>query len=219
MLKIGHRGAKGHRAENTLASFQKAINLGCDGIEFDVQTCKTGEIVVIHDATIDRTTAGTGFVKDLRLSELKKYGIVTFEEVLDLVNNQFLVNIELKSDVCVEKVIKIINYYIQEKQWNFENFLISSFNWDDLLKVSASHNKLRIGILTENNIEKAFEFAKKSTAFAINPYFKLVTAKNVSMLHQNSFKIIVWTVNEPVDIIKMKALKIDGIISDFPDRL
>ena len=69
ILKIGHRGAKGYVAENTMASFQKAIELGVDGLELDVHLCRSGEVVVIHDATIDRTTVGKGFVKDFLAKE------------------------------------------------------------------------------------------------------------------------------------------------------
>ena len=87
MLKIGHRGAKGYVAENTLASFQKAIDLQVDGIELDVHVSRDGEIMVIHDETIDRTTSAKGFVKNLSSNELQFYGIPTLLEVLDLINN------------------------------------------------------------------------------------------------------------------------------------
>ena len=76
MLKIGHRGAKGLEPENTLISFQKAIEIGVDGIELDVRLTSDGELVVIHDETIDRTTNGTGFVNQFSLSEIKKFRIL-----------------------------------------------------------------------------------------------------------------------------------------------
>lgn len=220
MLKIGHRGAKGYVAENTLASFQKAIDLGCDGIELDVQCCKSGKIVVIHDFTIDRTTLGTGFVKDLTLAELKKYKIPTLEDVLDLINNHLIVNIELKSNDCVEKVMKIINQYIEFKNWSPTNFLISSFDWDNLDKITQyNHYEVKTGVITENSIEKALRFAKIINAFAIIPNYKLLNQESVTLLKENGFKIFTWTVNEIADIEKMKSLNVDGIISDFLDRI
>ena len=219
MLKIGHRGAKGYVAENTLASFQKAINLGCNGIEFDVQICLTGEIVVIHDATIDRTTIGSGAVKDLPLSELQKHGIPTLEQVLDLVNNYFLVNIELKSNDCVEKVLQIVSLYIKEKNWTIDNFLISSFNWTDLEKIFDLNSAIKTAVLTEKSIESAINFGKKIKAFAINPYYKLLNAENVILCQQQGFKIYTWTVNDFLDIEQIKLLQVDGIISDFVDRI
>ena len=86
MHKIGHRGAKGYVAENTLASFQKALDFDVDGIELDVYLCKSGEVVVIHDDTIDRTTSGKGFVKSFTAKELAVFGIPTLEAVFELIN-------------------------------------------------------------------------------------------------------------------------------------
>ena len=220
MFKIGHRGAKGYVAENTLASFQKAIDLGCDGIELDVHCCKSGEIVVIHDYTIDRTTFGTGFVKNLTLTELKKYEIPTLEEVLNLIDNHILVDIELKSNDCVKKVMKIINHYIEFKNWSPINFLISSFDWNNLSEITLyNYYNINIAVITEKSIEKTLEIAKKIKVFAIIPNYKLLNQENVTLLKENGFKIYTWTVNEIADIEKMKKLNVDGIISDFLDRI
>ena len=219
MLKIGHRGAKGYVAENTLASFQKAIDLQVDGIELDVHVSRDGEIMVIHDETIDRTTSGKGFVKNLSSNELQFYGIPTLREVLDLINNNLLVNIELKSDNSVEKVIEIINFYCSEKNWNINNFIISSFNWEFLLKVKSLHKNIKIGVLTEDNIESAIDFAVANQAFSINPYFKLLNSENVELIHKEKIQIHTWTVNSLEDLTFVKKLKVDAIISDFPDRI
>ena len=219
MLKIGHRGAKGYVAENTLASFQKAIDLQVDGIELDVHVSRDGEIMVIHDETIDRTTSGKGFVKNLSSNELQFYGIPTLREVLDLINNNLLVNIELKSDNSVEKVVEIINFYCSEKNWNINNFIISSFNWEFLLKVKSLHKNIKIGVLTENNIESAIDFAVANQAFSINPYFKLLNSENVELMHKEKIQIHTWTVNSLEDLTFVKKLKVDAIISDFPDRI
>ena len=219
MLKIGHRGAKGYVAENTLASFQKAIDLRVDGIELDVHVSRDGEIMVIHDETIDRTTSGNGFVKNLSLNELQFYGIPTLREVLDLINNNLLVNIELKSDHSVEKVIEIINFYCSEKNWNINNFIISSFNWEFLETAKSLNKYIKIGVLTENNIESAIDFAVANQAFSINPYFKLLNSENVELIHKEKIQIHTWTVNSLEDLTFVKKLKVDAIISDFPDRI
>ena len=93
ILKIGHRGAKGHVVENTLASIQKALDFGVHGIEIDVHLCKSGELVVFHDFTLDRITNGSGEISAFTLSELKqfkiedKFEIPTLEEVLNIINN------------------------------------------------------------------------------------------------------------------------------------
>jgi glycerophosphoryl diester phosphodiesterase len=219
MLKIGHRGVKGYEPENTLASFQKAIDLDCDAIELDVHLSLDGEIVVIHDETIDRTTTGKGFVNQLTLKDLQKYNIPTLDEVLEISNHNFLINIELKSYETVEKVLEIIENHISEKHWKYENFLVSSFDWNALQQLRFLNDKIQIGVLTEDNLETAFAFAKFIKAATLNPYFKLLNLEKVSKIQEKGIKIYVWTVNELEDIQKMKALKVDGIISDFPDRI
>ena len=219
MLKIGHRGAKGHVAENTLASFQKAIELKVDGIELDVHLSSDAEIMVIHDETIDRTTTGKGFVKNFTSVELKQFGIPTLTEVLDLLNNNFFVNIELKSTDSIEKVMNLIEKYISENNLTYENFIISSFLWDNLEVVSQRNNQIKLGVLTEDSIEMALAFAKEIKAFSINPYFKLLNQENVKLMHNEGFQIHTWTVNSLEDITFVKSLPVEGIISDFPDKI
>src|SRR5688572_11377286 len=125
ILNIGHRGAKGHLPENTLASFQKAIDLGVDGIELDVHLSKDGEILVIHDETIDRTTNGKAIVKQHSLDVLKTYRIdhqfeiPTLAEVFDLVNRKCLVNVELKVGETAKPVVDLIEKYVLEKGWEY----------------------------------------------------------------------------------------------------
>ncbi len=102
VLRIGHRGAAGHAPENTLDSFRKAVELECDMTELDVHVCASGEVVVIHDETLDRTTDGKGQVSDHKLSELKQLDagngeeIPTLAEVLMLLKDKVMLNIELK---------------------------------------------------------------------------------------------------------------------------
>ena len=225
MLKIGHRGAKGHVAENTLASFQKAIDLGVDAIELDVHCCATGEIVVIHDDTIDRTTTGTGLVSKLSLSQLKNVSIdvlhfiPTLQEVLDFISGRCLVNIELKGKNTAEKTMQILDTYINEKNWKHEQFLVSSFDWLALEQVHKHNQFMPIGVLTLTDIELAIGFAKFCKAKAIHPYFHLLTAENVAQMKAENLNIYPWTVNEPEDISLVKSFNVDGIISDYPERL
>jgi glycerophosphoryl diester phosphodiesterase len=225
MLKIGHRGAKGHEPENTLIAFQKAIDLGCHGIELDVHLSLDREIIVIHDEKINRTTNGKGFVNQMNLLELKKFKInekheiPTLNEVFELLNHKIFVNIELKSYETVEKVIELIEKYILQKRFNYTNFIISSFDWNALQQVRFINDEIQIGVLTSTDLDLAFAFAKFIKAKTINPYFHLLTQENVAKIQEKGFKIYTWTVNEIEDIEKMKSLKVDGIISDFPDRI
>jgi glycerophosphoryl diester phosphodiesterase len=219
MLKIGHRGAKGYEPENTLISFGKAIDLNVDGIELDVHLSSDGEIMVIHDETIDRTTNGKGFVENFTSSQLKELEIPTLPEVLDLVNCNCLVNIELKGIGTAKPVIELLSHYISEKNWNYNHFLISSFDWKMLEEVHLLNPKIRIGVLTEESLEEALAFAKKIKAFSIHSHYRLLTKENVALMQKNGFEVYPWTVNSIEDIQKITSFHVNGIISDFPDKI
>ena len=219
MLKIGHRGAKGYVAENTLASFQKAIDLGCNGIELDIHSSFDGKAMVIHDETVDRTTTSNGFVNDFNSNELTALEIPTLENVLDLVDKKCFVNIEIKDAKATNQVLEIIQKYNLVKNWNYDLFQVSSFDWTILEVVSKQNPEINLGVVSKISLKKAMQFAKKVRAYSINPNHKLLDSEKVSLLQQNGFKVFTWTVNEVADIEKMKSLKVDGIISDFPDRI
>ena len=215
MLRIGHRGAKGHVAENTLASFQKAIELGVDMIELDVYLSKDNVPVVIHDKTIDRTTSSSGFVSDFDAIALQELGIPTLEDVFQLVNHHCAINIEIKAFEAVEWVLKLIDSNL----FNKEKVVISSFDWNALQEVRFHDDTIRIGVLTQTDITLALAFAKFIKAYSIHPYYHLLTKENVAQMQSKNFKVYSWTINEPEDIIFVKSLNVDGIITDFPDRI
>jgi glycerophosphoryl diester phosphodiesterase len=219
MLKIGHRGVKGHEPENTIISFQKAIDLNVDGIELDVHLSSDGKIMVIHDETIDRTTDKKGLVRNSNSSDLKELGIPTLIEVLDLVHRSCIVNIELKGIGTVKPVVILIEHYISNKNWSYTDFLVSSFDWKMLEEAQLLNPKIRIGVLTEEAIDEAVAFAKKIKAYSINPNYRLLTKENVALMQDKCFKVFTWTVNSIEDIQKIKSFNVDGIISDFPDRI
>ena len=166
MLKIGHRGARGYEAENTLASFQKAIDLKVDGIELDVHLSADGELMVIHDETVDRTTNGKGLVNSFTKTELQNFSIEannkipTLSAVFDLVDRRCFINIELKSFETAAKVVTLIEKYIREKNWKYTDFIVSSFNWDALEEVNFVNPEISIAVLTETDLDKALAFAK-----------------------------------------------------------
>lgn len=225
MLKIAHRGAKAYEPENTLKAFQKALDLNSDGIELDVHLSSDGYLIVIHDETIDRTTNGKGLVNDFTLAELKsflidgKYQIPTLNEVFDLVNKKCFINIELKGLGTPPKVVSLIEEYSSEKDWKYENFIISSFDWNMLTETSNLNPNIPIGVLTEKNIDTALAFAKKIKAKAIHPDFNLLNEENVHQIQEKGFLVLPWTVNSEEDIQKVKSYQVDGIISDNPDKI
>jgi len=225
ILNIGHRGAKGFEPENTLISFERALEMGVDGIELDVHMSCDGAIMVIHDDTIDRTTNGKGFVNSLSLQDLKSFRaekeqeIPTLSEVIDLVNRKCLINIELKGNGTAKPVLELIEYYVLDKNWNYSDFLISSFDWNALRDVRLLDAKIPIGVLTQTDLKLAIAFSKFIKAETIHPYFHLLTKENTIEMQNENLKVFAWTVNEIEDIQKIKTFDMDGIISDFPDRL
>ncbi|MWB94312.1 glycerophosphodiester phosphodiesterase [Flavobacterium sp. GA093] len=225
MLKIAHRGAKGYEPENTLAAFQKALDLNADGIELDVHLSSDGQIMVIHDETIDKMTNGKGFVNTLSLSELKsflvadKYEIPTLKEVFDLVDKKCLINIELKSKETPQSVAALIKEYILDKNWSYEHFIVSSFDWSALQEVHNLNSKIPIGVLTETDLELALAFAETIKAKAIHPDFHLLNQENTTRIQAHGLLVFPWTINELEDIQKIKKYKVNGIITDFPDKI
>lgn len=228
MLKIGHRGACGYKPENTLASFQKAIDLGVDIIELDVHICKSGELVVIHDDAVNRTTNGSGLVKKLKLKDLKKLDagagerIPTLEEVLNLANRRVRVNIELKGPKTVKPALNIINKYIKNKGWNIDDFVISSFSRTQLKKARQINPLIQIGFIVSRFRlldHWWLGFAQKIRANFIGPSLKIVSKRMIRKAHKGGLRVYVWTVNEPKEIEKMRKWGADGAFSNFPDRL
>ena len=225
MLKIGHRGAKGYEPENTFVSFQKALDMQVDGIELDVHLSSDSEIIVIHDETIDRTTNGKGFVNTLSLLELSairidgKYEIPTLKEVFDLVNQDCFINIELKSYEATDKVVSLVEKYVTKKGWKYDRFLVSSFDWNALQQVAFLNNKIPIGVLTETDLDLALAFAKFIQAKSIHPHFHLLTKENTAQMQGQGLQVFPWTINELEDIQKIKTFNVNGIITDFPNRI
>jgi glycerophosphoryl diester phosphodiesterase len=225
MLKIAHRGAKAYEPENTLQAFQKALDLNSDGIELDVHLSADGHVIVIHDETIDRTTEGKGLVTDFSLAELKsflidgKYQISTLNEVFDLVDKKCFINSDLKGLGTASRLVPLIEEYILEKDWKYEHFIISSFDWNMLEETSTLNSNIPIGVLTEEDINTALAFAEKIKAKAINPDFNLLNEENVRQIQEKGFLVLPWTVNSEEDIQKVKNYKVNGIISDNPDKI
>jgi len=225
MLKIGHRGAKAHVTENTLASFLKALQMGCDAVELDVHICATGELVVLHDFTVDRVTNGTGEVHKLSLTDLKAltvtggHAIPTLDEVFEITGKNCVVNIEMKGRHTARPVSDFIERYVNEKGYSYAGLPVSSFQREELQNMSRINPNVHLGILTQASVTQAWEWAEEFNAKALHPHFTLLTESNVTKAQQAGYKIYTWTVNEPEDIARVKALGVDGIISDYPERL
>jgi len=224
-LKIGHRWAAGYEPENTLASFKKAIDLNVDMIELDVYLCKTGELVVLHDPKVDRTTNGIGYIEEKTFEEVRNLDagkgekIPTLKEVFELTNRKVKINIELKWAGTAKPVSKLIKEYVENKWREYDDFMISSFDHYELKLFNEIMPQIKIWVLMWEIPLGLAEFWEKLNAYSVNLCNEFVNQIFVDDAHQRGFKVFIWTASDFDDIEKMKALWVDGIFSNFPDRL
>lgn len=224
-MVCGHRGAMGHATENTLESIKKGIELKADMLEIDVFKIKSGEMVVFHDDTVDRITNGKGKIEDYNFDDLRKilvdgkHQIPTLEEVIETINKRAILNIELKGSNTATDTHRIIEEF-KKKGWKNKDFFISSFKMEELEQMRSMNKEIAIGVLSYNEpLENVIQKAKELNAQAINPYYKTLNAKDVAEIQANKFKVYPWTVNEPIDIENMQKLKVNGIITNYPERI
>jgi glycerophosphoryl diester phosphodiesterase len=232
-LVLAHRGFSDAAPENTMAAFEAARRAGADGIEFDVQRTRDGELVVIHDQTVDRTTNGTGQVQDFTYKQLQGLDagswfhpsfhgerIPLLQDVLEWGYTQrMLLNVELKTgSVPDPDLIKKTVQLIQDHNVS-EQVLISSFDPASLHMVKALNPKLRIGLLYEKRLAKPWEYALWMGAFAIHPRYTHITSDLVEACHSRHIRINTWTVNTLKGMRRMVNLGVDAIITNYPDRM
>ena len=221
VIRIGHRGAAGYEPENTIRSLLKAVDLSCEITEIDVHVCGSGEVVVIHDEEVHRTTNGNGFVSQMSLEQLKTLDagkeekIPTLNEVLKILKGKIKLNIELKGPGTPLPVQRIL----AASGWSKDDIIITSFNWNMLEEYRELDQETLMGPLAHVNAFHATRFALKIDAYCVNPLYHLCRRTFVQKTHRKGLKVFPWTVNEPPEIKKMKEHEVDGIISDYPDRI
>ena len=227
-----HRGASAYAPENTLPAFQKAIELGAHGIELDVHESKDGELVVIHDETVDRTSNGHGRVVDQTLAALKaldfsagKAGyedirIPTLPEVYALIKPTGLsINVEIKCDVVIywgiwEKLIAL------EREMGMQGrILYSSFNHYVLPKIRELDPQAKIGLLYSEALVDPWVYANYLHADALHPHY-LAALYGPGMIEgckKNNVSIHTWTVDDPAAIHKLAEAGVEAVITNKPD--
>lgn len=228
MLITGHRGASGLYPENSMLAFKKAFEQGANAIELDVHRCKTGEMVVIHDETVDRTMNGTGRVADLTLAELKaldgKDGqkIVTLDEVLEMVGGKATVFIEMKGPGNAE-VAKSIHKAVKEQGFSYDQLPVISFDHSRLflLKLRNPHIQTGLSFSKRTKLERTtmVPLAKTLGASSINPYHVMVDKELVEEAHKAGLSVNPWTVNRPEVMERMHGYGVDAIMTNYPDKL
>ncbi|MDP4143749.1 MAG: glycerophosphodiester phosphodiesterase [Bacillota bacterium] len=233
ILNIAHRGFSGEYPENTMLAFREAIEAGADGIETDVQLTKDGIPILCHDETLERTTDGEGYIKDwlyeeiLHLDAGVKYSdefrgvkIPTLDELLDYAKDkEILLNLELKNSIInyeglEEIVIKKVHEY------NLcARVIISSFNHYSLVRCKEIDTEIKVGLLYDCWLFKPEEYCRNTGADALHPSFYSLNQNIVENTHKAGFIINTYTVNELDDMKRMISMGVDGIITNYPDKL
>ena len=220
-LCIGHRGARGHEPENTLRSVRRALELGAHGIEIDVWFAD-GELVVIHDARLDRTTNGRGYVSRKTFAQLRALDagqgerIPTLREVFETVNRRAFIHIELKGRRTAGPVGALIAEFVEQRGWRYEDFVVSSFHRAELRAMSDP--RIAIALLLARPTRLYALSARRVRAGAVNPALRFVTQRFVEDAHRRGLRVFVYTVNDPADLARMRAWGVDGVFTDFPER-
>lgn len=226
-LIFGHRGACGYEPENTISSFKKALEIGVDGIELDVHVCATGELVVIHDDTVDRTTNDHGYVADMSFKQLaellveRNERISTLAEIINFIDRRVPINIELKGSGAARPVADLLHLYFK-RGWSYDNFIVSSFNFAELEVFKQFCSMVKTGALFEKddqNNDKIGILAKGCGANFIGIEVAMVTKKLVDSLHKEGFLVFAWTINDKKTAEEMRKLRLDGIFSNCPDKV
>lgn len=232
MIKIwAHRGASAYAPENTLPSFEKAIELGADGIELDVHLSRDGEVMVAHDDTIDRCSNGTGKVRKMTFEQLRSYdysykfsafrGVTmpTLREVYELIApTRLTVNVELKpsafSDIGLERKCVAL----AEEFGMTDRVIYSSFHLVRLKMLRLLDPNLPTALLYESWKSLVVRHLDHRFRTALHPEFEDMFRKHaVERIHRDGQQVNVWTVDEPEDVRRLAALGVDAIITNRPD--
>ncbi len=231
-LVIAHRGASGYAPENTMPAFEKALEMGAEGIELDVHMTADEEIVVIHDHSIDRTSNGEGMVNGLSLRDIRKFDfgswfnadyrgvtIPTLRDVFELLRDwDGLLNIEVKSGPNIYKGIekKLVD---MTKEYSFEDKVIfSSFNHYCLRDIKVIDSSMKIGLLYTAALVEPYIYAQHLGAEALHPYYRTITIELVEGCKKYGIKLNPYTIDDEREIEMIMRAGVDGVITDYPDR-
>ena len=222
---IGHRGAAGYAPENTLTSFAKAIECNVDMIEFDVWKCASGELVVFHDAKLNVLTNGYGYITEKTLDELQKLSVLgreripTLVEVLDFVNRRVKVYIEIKDAHIAHDIVSVIEHYVNVKHWQYDDFLVASFDHIQLRTIKAANSSITVAALLYGIPMGIAALAGAIKARVVCLSMDFINQSMVDSIHNCGMLVYVYTVNDYDDAMRVLSYGIDGIVTDYPDYI
>lgn len=226
---IAHRGGRRWAPENTMAAFRNSLGAGVYGIELDIHRCRSGELVVIHDHDLTRTTDGVGLIKDRSYLELerlsaglwfdKKFGderIPRLKDVLDLVAGRCVLNIEIKNcpvdyPGIAEDLIELLSHYRRT-----DMLIISSFDHQILKRIHAQAPDLPLALLAEAIFVDVAQYARAVGTTAWHPGFASLRADAVSEAQAQGLVVNAWTLNDKDQWLAALSMQLDGIITDDP---
>lgn len=232
-LIFAHRGASGIAPENTLEAFDLAARMGADGVELDVHICRSGELVVAHDETVDRVSDGTGMIRDLSLAELKSFRfnrthpeytdarLPLLSEVFDLLRPTGLsVNIELKNSIVDYPDLERRILEQASREFDLHRILFSSFNHRSMLRMKQLDPSVPCGLLYEAVLIHPWEYAKKLGMDAIHPHYSevILSAGECAEAHTSGIRVNTWTVNTPDAMEAVLREGADILITNHPDQ-
>lgn len=228
---IAHRGASGHAPENTLAAFERAVELGAGFIETDLHLTRDARFVAIHDATLERTTSGRGAVQDHTLAELRQFDagrwfdrqyagqrIPSLEEILEFSRKHdavFYFEIKYKAAWGMHHALAAA----LQSPGNAARSIVISFDAPTLLSLRKLDASVMMGLLVQEEAPDPVKVALDAGARQICPRWDMLTRKLVDRAHRADLHVVTWTVNAAEDMRAAIAAGVDGIMTDFPDRL
>ncbi len=225
LVKIAHRGASGYVTENTLVAFERAIELGADMIELDVWCSLDGHVMVYHDKWLNRLCNEQGAIEQKALCELKgmlldhKHTMPTLYEALAMIDGRIKVDIELKGNITVSAVISCIKDFVDSGKFSWQDFLITSFNHHLLRLVKDLEPQVLIGAIFEGLPIGYCDVIQDLDVDVVVLAYSLTNSAIVHDAHKRGVKVFVYTVNHAEDVLDMKLLGVDGIISNYPDLI
>ncbi|MCL1089036.1 glycerophosphodiester phosphodiesterase [Shewanella profunda] len=222
MLIFAHRGASGYQVENTLASMEKALELGAKAVELDVHNVE-GELVVFHDRRLDNKSSGTGVIhmvtKDyLAGVNVKGEPIPTLWQILELIAGRCIVNIELKGINTVQLLLDLYPKILNELGFTSEQLLISSFNHPYLSDIKTALPQALVAPLLASIPLDGAAVVSQLNAYSLHLDVSFISQALVDDAHQRGAKVYVYTVDHSDDIHALRQMGVDGIFSNYPDR-
>ena len=231
MSVIAHRGASAEAPESTRAAIERAVRLGADMIELDVQMTKDGRLVVFHDTRLDRTTNGRGWLSQWRYRELARLDagawfaprfsgerVLLLSQVLRLVPRSSQLNLELKRTArkaaVVHRVVRCVS-----RTGAVRRVLVSSFDAGLVKRMKAAHPRIARALLCRRRATRALRRAIALECVAVHPHASLVTPALVAQAHRAGLRVHAWTVDRLSEARRLIRMGVDGLVTNRPDRL